>query len=222
MWIAVGSIGSAFSALVAALAAYQARSAAKTMVAIEEQRYHHELTPKFRIRCTSGVPQDGFARLFVSLVGGELEAFDSVQVTILNTVDIRPWGLPEGVSQADAEAVLWAGWKFNTFFGPAAAHDLSSRQSRPRMYSRASGKDWEELLLWETHPASWDKMTPEEWRAKWREIPLRLRIECRRSDSKHPWVVNYNVEVEHLEAGGTTKPIASGGDLRLQDDQGDE
>ncbi len=181
------------------------------MIAIERQRRHRELTPKFQVKCMAGVPRDGFALLFVNLSGGELEAFDSVQITILNTVNVQPWGLPDDVSQADAEAVIWAGWEFNTFFGPAVGHAVSRRQSRPRSYSRVSGKDWEQLLLRETRPPRWNKMTLEEWRSYWREAPLRLRLERRRHDSPDLWVVNWNVEVEHSDADGTTKSVASGG-----------
>lgn len=203
LWAAVGAAGAVLSAVVAAVAARQARSAATTMLTIEKQRHHAELTPKFTIKCEAGVPQEGFALLFVNLAGGQLDAFDSVQVSILNTVDIRPWGLPEDVTIAEAEAAIWAGWQFNTFFGPANAHAASPRQSKPRQYSRASGQDWEELLLRETVPPRWHEMTRDEWRAYWRDVPLRLRVECNLHDTAEPWVVNWNVKVEHPDAGRT-------------------
>jgi hypothetical protein len=128
-----------------------------------------------------------------------LDGLDSVQVTILNTVDIRPWAIPEGVSHADAEAVMWAGWEFNTFFGPVSGHAANNRQSRPRPYSRATGKDWEQLLLRETRPPPWSEMGPEKWQASWRNIPLRLRLDCSRL-GYDPWVVYCNIEVERSGA----------------------
>jgi len=62
------------------------------MGAIEQRRHHHELAPAFRVSCEAGYPQPGFALLFVNLSGGQLDALDSVQITILNTVDIRAVG----------------------------------------------------------------------------------------------------------------------------------
>lgn len=50
------------------------------------------------------------------LADGQLEALDAVTITILNTVEIQPWGLPESITEADAEAILWSGWEFDTFF----------------------------------------------------------------------------------------------------------
>jgi hypothetical protein len=175
-WLAVASaLGSLLSAVVAALAAFASRTAARqaneaaskasaaavVLTQIEEQRRHGEVTPKFRIRCQvqKDLPDPGFAILFVMLAGGELEALDTVTLTILNTVEVRPWGLPGGVTVDQAEEVLWSGWEFDTFFtghaGKRALMASSHRQSKPRPFSRRDGKDWFQLLLRRTAPPTW-------------------------------------------------------------------
>ena len=131
-WAAAGALGSVLSAVVAAVAAFGSRSAAQRanqaaglMAEIEQQRRHRELMPKFRVRgqLMDNSPYPGFAILFVMLGDGELKTLDAVTITILNTVEIQPWGLPEGVTEKDAEEFLWSGWEFDTFIdgrrGPA-------------------------------------------------------------------------------------------------------
>ena len=72
-------------------------------------------------------------------------------LTILNTVEIQPRGLPEGVTEADAERALWSGWEFDTFLA-GAVKASSHRQSRSRSFSRREGKAWYQLLLRHTSP----------------------------------------------------------------------
>lgn len=222
LWTAIGSAASALSAGIAAIAAYQANSAAhqansaaRTMRDIEQQRYHHELSPKFKITCIADVPMPGFALLQAGLFGGQLDEADSVQITILNFVDIRR--VPEGMTRSDAEAPIWAGWQFDTFFTPplgTIANALSPRQSQPRPYSRTTGKDFELLRLRETVPPRWSKFARDEWREYWRSAPLRLLLTCRRGNHD-PWYVYENVWVEHSGASRPAKSDASGGDLGL-------
>jgi hypothetical protein len=221
LWTAIGSLASAVSAGVAAIAAHQANmaahqanSAAKTMRDIEEQRHHRELSPQFTIMCWANVPLPGFALLQVGLFGGQLDAVDSVQITILNTVDIRR--PPE---DDDAEAYIWAGWQFDTFFKPPPGtipNAMSPRQSQPRPYSRTTGRDWEQLRLRETRPPRLAKMSPAEWREFWRDAPLRLRLECCIGNHE-PWVVYQNVWVEDSEVSRPNNLDASGADLGLPD-----
>jgi hypothetical protein len=215
-WLAVASaLGSLLAAVVAAFAAFASRTAARqanqaaakasdaadVLAQIEQQRRHSELTPKFRIRCQvqEEWPDPGFAILFVMLAGGELEALDTVTLTILNTAAIRPWGLPNDVTVTEAEEVLWSGWEFDTFFtggaGKRALMASSHRQSKPRAFSRHDGKDWCQLLLRRTAPPTWQNWAQEEWRAKWATFPLRLSLDCR-VEGHQAWTVYQNVKIE--------------------------
>lgn len=197
------------SAVVAAVAARQANAAAREahaaareanaaagpMADIEQDRFWRESAPVFRFRCHAGVPQSGFALLMIQLYAGQQLVLDSVQVTILSTVDIRPWNLTASELE-EARQEIWAGWQFNTFFGRPEGHAANPRQSRPRKYSRADGMDFEELLLRETAPPTGSRITREEWQEYWRRSRLRLQLECRVGDNE-PWVVYHNVEVEN-------------------------
>ena len=211
-WLAVAAaLGSVLSAVVAAVAAFWARAAAERaneaaglMAEIEQQRRHRELTPKFRIRAQvmDNSPYPGFAILFVMLGDGELKTLDAVTITILNTVEIQPWGLPEGVTEKDAEEFLWSGWEFDTFLtggvGQRAVKAASHRQSKPRCLSQPDGKDWYELLLRRTAPPNWDNWTKEKWRSKWETFSLRLSLDCRLAGHQ-PWVVYETVTIEPPE-----------------------
>jgi hypothetical protein len=221
IWLALASaLGSLLSAVVAAFAAFASRTAAcqaneaatrasaaaDIMAQIEQQRRHSQLTPKFRIRCQvqEDWPDPGFAILFVMLAGGELEALDTVTVTILNTAEIRPWGLPDNVTVGEAEEVLWSGWEFDTFFtggaGKRALMASSHRQSKPRPFSRRDGKDWCQVLLRRTAPPTWQNWTREEWQAKWETFPLRLSLDCH-AEGHRPWTVYQNVKIEPSQPG---------------------
>jgi hypothetical protein len=177
---AVAAISSAVVAAVAArqaneaareahAAAREANAAAGTMAGIERERFRRESAPAFRIRCSAGVPQPSFALLDVHLSGGPQLELDSVQVTILSTIDIRPWNLTAR-ELAEMEQTMWAGWQFDTFFTlnvPPEGLPASPRQSRPRRYSRADGRDFEQLMLRETVPPAGSGMTREQWRNYW-------------------------------------------------------
>lgn len=215
-WTAVvSSIGSVLSATIATVAAFWSRAAARqaneaaakasataeAVAEIEKQRRHRELTPDFRVRAAilddSAYP--GFAVLFVMFLDGQVDALDSVTITILNTVDLRPWNLPHGITETEAEGVIWSGWEFDNFFigsrDPRAKRASSHRQSKPRPFSRPEGKDWYELLIRRTQPPHWSSQTKEEWRRQYDEIPLRLSLDCRLAGHE-PWIIYKSVTVE--------------------------
>jgi hypothetical protein len=231
-WTAVVSaIGAVVSAVVAAIAAFWSRAAAckaneaamnavaiaNTMAEVEKQRRHQELMPNFRVRATilDDSVYPGFATLFVMFLDGQLDALDAITIVILNTVDLRPWNLPDSVDEAEAEKIIWSGWEFDTFFvgsrDPRAHLAASRRQSKPRPFSRREGKDWYQLLIRRTRPPEWDGRTEEEWRSQYDEVPIRLALECVLAGHE-PWTVYKNVTVEpcppghdgrHLETAAT-------------------
>ncbi len=96
----------------------------------------------------------------------------------------------------EAQAFVWGPWEFNT---GASAQVVSNRQSRERPYSRVSGKNWDLLSLTRTRPGRWMSESPEEWRKRWRDKPVRLLVTCR-CEGYDPWFIQCDVKVE--QGGG--------------------
>ncbi|SRR6266568_1413514 len=131
---------------VAGASALYARSQAVAQgkaTAIESDRRHDELTPVFEASCEVTGGLEDSAKLKISLTGG-IDALDEVVITIQDENGIDHWGLglPDGVSQEEAEAFVWGHWEFDA---NASAQVVSSRQTRPRAYSLLSGKNWDVL-----------------------------------------------------------------------------
>jgi hypothetical protein len=72
------------------------------------------MTPVFEITCTVRDTAPEWADLRVALVGGRLKRHAAVTITILDEAGQDHWthGLPNGVTQEEAEAFVW---------GPTAA-----------------------------------------------------------------------------------------------------
>lgn len=196
VWTAVGALGTLGAAGVAAWAALQSRksaweanAAAGTLATIERDRRHDELAPVFDLTLTE---TGDHVDLKVTLAGGRLERLDAVTLTILDETGEGHWtrGLPSGVSQEEAEAFVWGPWEFNT---GASAQVISNRETRPRPYSRASGKNWDLLGLRRTQPGHWmSAMSQERWRRDYAGQPVRLLLTCRR-EGYEPWTLLYEV-----------------------------
>src|ERR1035441_5042708 len=95
---AIAAVAAAVAALGAWNAATKANETSRNMAAIERDRRHSELTPKFRITClTQGTVSD-LADLHVVLEEGGTDYLDEVVITILDEKDIDRWarGLPSG------------------------------------------------------------------------------------------------------------------------------
>jgi len=197
IWAAVGALGTIVAAGVAAWAARQSRNSAKeanaaagTLATIERDRRHDELAPEFELKFTD--TGGDHANLMVTLAGGRVESLDEVTFTILDETGKDHWGrgLPNGVTQEDAEAFVWAPWEFNK---AASAQIVSNRESRPRAYSRVSGKNWDLLPLSRTRPGHWmSSLSQERWQEDHAEQPIRLLITCRR-EGYEPWTLLYEV-----------------------------
>lgn len=179
----------------AAYARKQATEQARVS-AIEQDRRHEELMPEFKITCTVRETANDSADLRVSLTGGGLEHLDEVVITILDEAGRDHWtcGLPDGVTQEQAETFVWGPWEFNT---GASAQVVSNRETVPRTYSRVSGKNWDLLSLIPTRPGYWMTGTSQDdWRKQYRDHPVRLLITCRR-EGYEPWLVQRDVHAEY-------------------------
>lgn len=58
-------------------------------------------------------------------------------------------GLPDGVTEEEAQAFVWGGLEFNP---EASGKVVSNRESRSRPYSNVSGKNWDVLPMRATRP----------------------------------------------------------------------
>jgi hypothetical protein len=194
---AIAAVAAAVAAFGAWNAAAKANETSRNMAAIERDRRHSELTPKFGITCLTKATVSDLADLHLVLEEGGTDYLDEVVITILDEKDIDRWarGLPTGVSQEEAEAFVWGGWEFNT---GASAQVVSNRATRGRSYSLLTGKNWEHLSLTRTRPGLWmTAMTPDQWQKQYEELPIRLRISCRR-DGYEPWVLLREVHPEYI------------------------
>jgi hypothetical protein len=136
------------------------------------------------------------ADLRVELVGGRLERHAAVTVTILDEAGQDHWtrGLPDGVTQGEAEAFVWGPWEFNT---GASEQVINNRESKARPYSRVSDKNWDLLSLRATRPGKWmSGVSQDEWRKTWRGEPIRLLLVVCRCEGYEPWFIQRDVKVE--------------------------
>lgn len=214
-WTAVAALGTFAAAGVAAIAARQslnsakeANAAAGSLAAIERDRRHDELTPVFDLQFTTAGGDK--AVLKVMLSGGRLESLDEVTLTILDDQDHWAAGLPDGVTQDEAEAFVWGPYEFDI---SAFAPFVSNRQSRPRPYSRLSAKDWELLPLTRTGPPKWrSSYGGGLWRKQYADKPIRLLITCRRKGDE-PWTLQKDVYTKQ-EVGPEQRKQA--GEIRIE------
>src|ERR1017187_5185773 len=193
VWAAVGALGAVAAAGIAAWAARQSRnaarqsnSAAETLAAIERGRRHDELAPEFELKFTD--TGGGSANLHVTLAGGALESLDEATFTVLDETGKDHWsgGLPGRLTQEQAEAFVWGPWEFNT---AASVQIISNRESRPRPYSRVSGRNWDLLPLKRTRPGDWmSTYSQQQWQEEYEDQPIRLLITCRRTGYE-PWTL---------------------------------
>lgn len=132
-----------------------------------------------------------------------MDFLDEMVIRIIDEAWTNHWsnGLPDGVSQKEAEAFVWGPWEFNE---DASNRVANSRTSRPRHYSRADGKNWEILELRLTRPGRWMLMSIESWQEQQKGEPIRLSIACRRKGYE-PWTLH--LEVQPDKGPPTTKRV---------------
>lgn len=215
VWAAVGALGTVTAAGIAAWAARQSRnaaqqanSAAEALAAIERGRRHDELAPEFELKFTDTGGDS--ANVHVTLVGGTLESLDEVTFTVLDEAGKDHWGrgLPGRLTQEDAEAFVWGPWEFNT---AASVQIVSNRESRPRAYSRVSGKNWDLLPLKRTRPGYWmSTYSQEQWQDDYEDQPIRLLITCRRAGYE-PWTL-----LREVVAGAGPEERKQAGEIKMR------
>jgi hypothetical protein len=184
---AASSLGAVWYARRSDVSAARSAAAAETTAALDAQRRHAELTPKFEIVCAArenGAGDQGELRLTLAGPAG-LGVLDEVIVVILDESGTDHWahGFPGGLGEQEAFRFVWGPWEFNT---GASAQVSDNRTTRPRSYSLADGQNWDRLSLVRTRPGHWMTMSPEQWQ-KQREGPVRLQITCQRGGEQ--WIL---------------------------------
>jgi hypothetical protein len=193
--VAVATVAAALAALGSWKAATKANDTAATMAAIEPDRRHDELKPVFEITFRVRGTAIDSADMRATLAGGGMDRLDAVTVTILDDSDADHWsrGLPDGVTQQQAEAFVWGAWEFNT--GASDQVD-SNRTTKPRAYNRVNGRNWDLLSMNATRPGRWmGGMDQARWQAQYAGKPVRLLIMCYRGGYE-PWALPHEVRVE--------------------------
>jgi len=192
---AAAAVAAAIAALGSWKAARKSNDTAGLMARIEQDRWHQDLTPEFDVTFTARDTADDSADLRVTLKRSPLGRLDEVIITILDEAGKDHWtrGLPDGVTQAEAQMFVWGPWEFNT---GASEQVVSNRVSRTRAYSLTTGKNWDLLPLTRTRPGRWMSPTSQDnWRKQYTDQPVRLLITCRRAGHE-PWAVPYDAETE--------------------------
>ncbi len=180
-------------------AAGKANQTAHQVAAIERQRRHSELTPQFQITCTEQKTAPGSAGMHVTLAGpAGLNHLDEVIISILDESGQDHWGhgLPQKVTSEEAALFVWGPWEFNT---GASAQVSDNRTTRPRPYSRVSGKNWDQLSLRRTRPGHWMTGTsPSRWEQQHDGDPVRILITCRLA-GYDPWFLGpFDLHVDQV------------------------
>jgi hypothetical protein len=119
------------------------------MAAIKRDRRWEELKPRFTVFLEKS--SGDFAKLHVALVPGRLDYLDEVRFAILDEVGHDHWtyGLPDGVTEGEADAFVWGPYEFNT---DASEQVASNRWSEPRRFSHIKGNNREVVPLRRTRP----------------------------------------------------------------------
>jgi hypothetical protein len=187
--------------------------ASKGVHKIERDRRHDELTPRFDITCKVRDTAPDWADMHITLAKGGAQHLDSVVIRILDEAGVNRWGngRPDDVTPEEAQAFVWGPWEFNS---GASEQVRGSRETKPRPYSRESGRNWDKLGLVPTRPGRWmTGTTGEAWRKQYHDQPVRLLLTCRR-EGEESWVIQRDVRVEYPRGAGLGAQNNAEGDSR--------
>jgi hypothetical protein len=177
-----------------ATAAEGSAAAAASTAALDRERRHAELTPRFLVSLGQANPGVETKRLYVYLIGPpELERLDELTVTIR---DDHPWRgqgrqLAGGPTPEQVARQIWGPYRFTPGTGPGAdavrgipGADPTGRITPTRGMPVGEGL---QFSLEPTLPPPWSQQPPEDWRRE-RGPVVRLQLECRR-DGWDPWTL---------------------------------
>jgi len=209
--IAVLSLGTAGFAIIyarrsavaadkSAVAAARAAAAEEKSAALDADRRHAELTPKFEFTARPANPGSDQITATLTLLGpDDLGSIDQLTVSI---DDDHPWratavSLPGGPTPEQVADQIWGPYRLVPGTGPGANSVGgilgASRTGRDVTISRhLTIGDPIPLALQPTLPPPWSQMTQSQWQRE-RGHTVRLALECR--SGSRAWFIKRNLEV---------------------------
>jgi hypothetical protein len=193
-WTDIGTVSTAGLSAIATWGAWMAarRSAktARTVARIEQDRWHAELLPQFRISIERA--EGDRATLSVRLVGPlPLCHLDEIRIEIVQSDDMaRLASLPGGPSQENLDGQVWGPLRFTH---GADGADVNGKTVAPFSLEVGKGRPFS---IERTRPPAW-QTGPDansHWREQWLNTPMRLVLTCRQEGFKL-WTVPFEVEV---------------------------
>jgi hypothetical protein len=167
---------------------------ASTLVLLEQERRHDELTPQFAItyRLTEG---SDTVTLHIALVGPSgLDRLDGVEVTVRDDLPDRRPVIAGGPTQEEIASVIWGPYRLRPGVDGA---DRIGRQT-PAVSLRRG-----EVLyrLVEPSLAPYWSADSASWRARYAKLPIRISLTCTRQGTP-PWVIPLEVTIMPLSSQG--------------------
>jgi hypothetical protein len=173
-----------------ASAAYTRKQAmaATDQTAIEQKRWHADLTPQLEITC-DGYGADGSrADLMVELTGpAGLDQLDEVTVKVRDDIPDRRPGFGSQLTAEQISEVIWGPYRINT--GPRDT-DSTGRAHGP---FRVLKNEPYPIPLERSFAPAWAS-SPTWWREQYQGEPVRLEITCSRQGHE-PWVIQREAKV---------------------------
>lgn len=197
-WAEALSAGSAFLSLITASialaisrkateAARQSGRAADAVAAIEAQRWHHEMTPRFTITATPVGPGTDQASLLLTFDGPPaLERLDEVQISIRDDGYDHGADRPGGPSAQELAQQVWGPYPFRPGI------DVATPDGRTIPGAGMELGGWRKHLLERTPVPHWSPS--ESWQQRYKNDPARLWVRCQR-EGHQPWLLTFDVPV---------------------------
>ncbi|WP_432198882.1 hypothetical protein [Streptomyces sp. bgisy027] len=172
------------------LAARRSAKTAETLARIEQDRWHAERLPQFRVAIERG--EGDRATLSVRLVGPvPLRHLDEIRIEIAPSDDMsRVARLPGGPTQEELDGQVWGPLRFTH---GADGADVNGKSVAPFALEVGKGRPFS---IERTRPPHWQEGNDRDarWRDQWLNEPMRLVLTCRREGFK-PWTAPCDVEV---------------------------
>lgn len=189
----VSLILSVIAILVAAVSiVYVRRQAieATSTRAIEQSRWHADLTPVLKITCQGHEPDGNRADLSLELTGpAALAGLDEVIIKIRDDMPGRQARPGSQITQEQMSEVIWGPYRIVTGLKDT---DDNGRAHGP---FRLPKNEPYPIPLERSHPPSWVS-DPGWWRRQYEERPVRLEITGKRKEGES-WVIPHEVGITY-------------------------